>query len=116
MTAKNWLRNILACVIVSVGTALPAPVQGQDVPQREAETRAQQQIQGEVRDLDSFRRLLTLEDGTQLAVPRTVLLPGGIVEGTTVKASFRDRGGQNVVTALEVQKPVWGQQTVEDIP
>jgi hypothetical protein len=65
----------------------------------------QQQVQGAVKDLDRAGRMLTLEDGTQLTIPPTVQLPGEIREGSIVKASFEEQGGQKVVTSLEVQIP-----------
>ena len=114
-TTWLWLKKYVALSWLAIA-ALSVPVQGQaDLTQSPA-SRPPREVQAEVRDVDSFRRLLTLEDGTQLSVPRTVLLPGGIVEGTVVKAHFKEHGGQNVVTVLEVQRPDWGRQTVEDSP
>ncbi len=65
----------------------------------------QQEVRGTVKDLDPSGRILTLEDGTQLTIPQTVHVPGGIREGSIVKASYEERSGQNVVTALEVEEP-----------
>jgi Cu/Ag efflux protein CusF len=65
----------------------------------------QQEVQGTVKNLDASRRMLTLDDGTQLTIPPTVQLPSEIKEGAIVKASFEERSGQNVVTSLEVQQP-----------
>ncbi len=65
----------------------------------------EQEVRGTVKDLDPSARMLTLEDGTQLTIPPTVELPGGIKEGSIVKASFEERSGQNVVTSLEVEEP-----------
>jgi hypothetical protein len=50
--------------------------------------------------------MLTLEDGTQLTIPPTVNVPrGALKEGAIVKASFEERGGQKIVTSLEVRGP-----------
>jgi Cu/Ag efflux protein CusF len=65
----------------------------------------QQEVRGMIKDLDPSGRMLTLDDGTQLTIPPTVQLPQGIKEGSIVKASFEERAGQKVVTALEVQTP-----------
>ena len=63
-----------------------------------------QQIQGKIQSMDPSGRMLTLEDGTQLTIPPTVTVPGGVLkEGAIVKASFEERAGQKVVTRLEVQ-------------
>ena len=65
----------------------------------------QQEVRGMIKDVDPSGRMLTLDDGTQLTIPPTVQLPRGIKEGSIVKASFEERAGQKVVTALEVQTP-----------
>ena len=65
----------------------------------------QQEVRGTIKDVDPSGRMLTLDDGTRLTIPPTVQLPQGIKEGSIVKASFEERAGQKVVTALEVQSP-----------
>ena len=64
-----------------------------------------QQIEGAIKSVDSSGRMVTLDDGTQLTIPPTVNVPReSLKEGAVVKASFEEKGGQNVVTSLEVQK------------
>ena len=65
----------------------------------------QHEVRGMIKDLDPSGRMLTLDDGTQLTIPPSVQLPGGIKEGSIVKASFEERAGEKVVTSLEVQTP-----------
>ena len=65
----------------------------------------QHEVRGMIKELDPSGRMLTLDDGTQLTIPPTVQLPGGIKEGSIVKASFEERAGQKVITSLEVQAP-----------
>ncbi len=65
----------------------------------------QQEVQGAIKSLDPSGRMLTLDDGTQLTIPPTINVPQGMLkEGAMVKASFEERGGEKVVTSLEVQR------------
>jgi len=65
----------------------------------------QQEVQGAIKSLDPSGRMLTLDDGTQLTIPPTINVPKGMLkEGAMVKASFEERGGEKVVTSLEVQR------------
>jgi hypothetical protein len=112
MTTRKLFRRILvaATVVAALPTAWTLPVHGQGGPQGSPQmlpggSMQQQEVQGTVKNLDPSRGMLTLEDGTQLTIPPTVQLPGGIKEGAIVKANFEERSGQNVVTSLEVQQP-----------
>jgi Cu/Ag efflux protein CusF len=63
------------------------------------------QIEGAIKSVDPSGRMVTLDDGTKLTIPPTVNVPkGDLKEGAMVKASFEEKGGQNVVTSLQVQK------------
>lgn len=64
---------------------------------------AQQEVQGAIKSVDAAGRL-TLEDGTTLTIPPMVGIPPDLKEGAIVKASFEEKGGQKVVTSLEVQQ------------
>jgi Protein of unknown function (DUF1344) len=65
----------------------------------------QQEVQGAIKSLDPSGRMLTLDDGTQLTIPPTINVPKGMLkEGAMVKASFEERGGEKVVTSLEVHR------------
>jgi hypothetical protein len=48
---------------------------------------------------------VTLADGTELMSPSSVKVQrADLKPGATVKASFEERGGQKVVTAIAVEK------------
>jgi len=65
-----------------------------------------QQIEGAVKSVDPSGQVLMLEDGTQLMIPPTVgVQREALREGAIVKASFEERGGQKVVTSMEVKTP-----------
>jgi hypothetical protein len=48
--------------------------------------------------------MVTLEDGMQLMIPPTVQVAReDLKPGADVQASYEDKGGQKVVTSIEVQ-------------
>jgi copper chaperone CopZ len=60
------------------------------------------QIEGKIKTVDGG--LVTLDDGTKLMIPASVKVErASLKEGATVKASYEQRAGQNIVTSIEVQ-------------
>ena len=103
----HTLRRTLL-VLVALLVALPegwvsdaqAPPGGQAPPV----AGKMQQVEGKIKSLDPWGRMLTLEDGTELTIPPSVNVGRGTLkEGAIVKASFEERSGQKVVTVLEVK-------------
>jgi len=66
---------------------------------------AEKQIEGQVKAVDPAGKTLTLSDDTKFMIPaslkvsRTELKPGAMV-----KVSYEEKGGQRVVTRLEVMQ------------
>lgn len=109
---KNMSLRMSLLVVVAVALSIGGTldVHAQSAPQSTPQMRPglsgmQQEVRGMVKDLDPSGRALTLDDGTQLTIPPTVQLPGGIKEGSIVKASFEERAGEKVVISLEIQTP-----------
>ena len=98
---KNMLRRVSVLLLTVLMVMPPAWVN---------ESHAQaaggmKQIEGSIKSVDPSGRMVTLDDGTQLTIPPTVNVPReSLKEGAIVKASFEEKGGQKVVTSLEVQK------------
>jgi len=64
------------------------------------------EVEGVIRSVDPSGRLVTLEDGTQLTIPPALnVRREALREGAIVKASFEERGGQKIVTSMQVQAP-----------
>jgi hypothetical protein len=62
------------------------------------------QVEGKITSVDPSGRMVTLDDGTQLTIPPTVNVQRETLkEGAIVKASFEDKGGQKVVTWINVR-------------
>ena len=82
---------------VSAQTQAPAP--------QAAPAAMDKQIEGKVKSLDPSGRTLTLEDGTRFMIPETVKVSQAELKpGAAVKVAYQEKGGQNVVTHLEVQR------------
>ena len=106
---KHTLRPIsvlLLAVLVVLPLAWVSESHAQASPQGSAPAAGgMKQIEGAIKSVDPSGRMVTLDDGTKLTIPPTVSVPkGDLKEGAIVKASFEEKGGQNVVTSLQVQK------------
>jgi hypothetical protein len=110
MKTRKSLRRLLltAALAAAVPMVWTVPVHAQGAPQGSPQMLPGKgmphEVEGRIKGLDPYRRMLTLEDGTQLTIPPSVRLPEDVKEGTIVKASFEERAGQKVVTSLEVQQ------------
>ncbi len=103
---SRWMLLLLITLLVAMPLAWVSESHAQASPQGTAPAAGgMHQIQGEIQSVDPSGKMLTLTDGTQLTIPPTVRVPrADLKEGAIVKASFEEKGGQKVVTALEVQK------------
>ncbi len=102
----RWTLLVLAALLVALAMGWVSDVHAQATPGAQAPPAAgsMQQVEGKIKSLDPWGRMLTLEDGTELTIPPSVnVARGGLKEGAIVKASFEERSGQKVVTSLEVQ-------------
>ncbi len=64
---------------------------------------AAQTIQGKIMSVDPYGKKVTLLDGTQLMIPLHVKVQrDALKEGVTVRATFEQQDGQNVVTSIVV--------------
>jgi uncharacterized protein DUF1344 len=60
-------------------------------------------VEGQIKSVDTSGRVVTLEDGTMLTIPPTARVDKNALKpGATVKASFEEKGGEKVVTAIQV--------------
>jgi len=82
-------------VALSVGWGMGALAQAQQ----------SSDVEGKIQSVDPSGRMVTLEDGTQLLIPENVRVQrAALKEGATVKASYVERNGQKIVTAIEVKE------------
>ena len=64
---------------------------------------AAQEIEGKIMSVDAYGKMVTLHDGTTLRIPPDVKVQrDALKEGVTVKVTFEQKGGQNIVTSIVV--------------
>jgi hypothetical protein len=93
-----WLAFVLVFVsLVGAQTgAAPAPA---SKPLAVAKT----EVSGKIKSVDPAGRTVLLENGTRLMIPESVHVDTAALKaGAAVKASVEDKGGQKVVTAIQV--------------
>ena len=101
---RNTLRPI-SLLLLAVLVVLPLAWVSESHAQANSQGGGVKQIEGAIKSVDPTGRMLTLDDGTELTIPPTVSVPkADLKEGAVVKASFEERGGQKVVTSLQVQQ------------
>jgi Cu/Ag efflux protein CusF len=83
----------------------PAPAPAQKAPGAIAPSATQaKELQGQIKSVDPTGKL-TLADGTQLMIPESVQVARAELKpGARVKVAYEEKGGQKVVTHLEVMK------------
>lgn len=104
-TRRNFLVLVTLVVAVAVGSVgeIYAQAGPQTPPGAPGAGRAMQ-VEGKIKSVDPSGRMVTLEDGTQLTIPPALNISRETLkEGAIVKASFEERGGQKVVTSMQVQ-------------
>ncbi len=112
---KRTLSILVVILLASVMSAAPVMAQapqpypqmpGGQMPGGAGAPAEAKQIEGKIKTVNGG--LVTLEDGTKLMIPASVLVSSkveraSLKEGATIKASFEQRAGQNIVTSIEVQ-------------
>lgn len=94
-----WLVFVLVFVSLVAAQTSPAPAPRSSAPAATAKA----EVSGKIKSVDPAGRTVLLEDGTRLMIPGSVNVdPAALKAGATVKASVEDKGGQKVVTAIQV--------------
>jgi hypothetical protein len=92
-----WLLFVLVFTTL-VGAQGQAPAPGAKAP-----AVAKSEVSGKIKSVDPAGRTVLLENGTRLMIPESVHVDTAALKaGATVKASVEDKGGQKVVTAIQI--------------
>jgi hypothetical protein len=98
----------MALATEAIGQTQSTPPAGQRSPSPGSQSPMPGQekiIQGQVKSVHPSGTELTLMDGTRLvAPPGSVIRPGLLTEGAIVIATYREEGGEKVMTELAVGK------------
>jgi Cu/Ag efflux protein CusF len=77
-----------------------------DKPAAQSAAPEAKEIHGTIKSVDRTKMTLTLEDGTTLAVPASVMVaPDSLKKGAQIRARYEEQGSQKVVTSLHVEPP-----------
>ena len=91
-----WLVFVL--VFVSLVGAQQGPA-----PAEKSPAVAPVEVSGRIKSVDPAGKTVLLEDGTRLVIPESVNSnPAALKAGATVKAKVQEKGGQKVVTAIQI--------------
>ena len=91
-------------LLVALSIALVPMVGQTQIPDSAGPTVEGQEVEGTVKRVDPWARIITLDDGEDYLVPPTVLAdPGVLGEGTILRLRFDTDGGRNYVTDLQVR-------------
>ncbi len=61
------------------------------------------EVEGKITTMDTSGRYVTLEDGTKLTIPDSLKAARDtLTEGAMLKATYEERGGEKVVTSIQV--------------
>jgi Cu/Ag efflux protein CusF len=113
---KTWLALLGALVVAGalIGVTATmaqtqAPAPSSPAPAAPATPAApagmEKSIEGKIKSLDAAGKMLTLQDGTKLTIPSGVKLTRTELKpGASVKVAYEEKGGEKVVTQIEVQK------------
>lgn len=106
MNSTRRIFLILLALLVAVPVGWASDVYAQAGPQAPGAPGAAkpQQVEGKIKSVDPSGRMVELEDGTKLTIPPALNVPReSLKEGAILKASFEERGGQKVVTSMQVE-------------
>ncbi len=106
MNNTRRILLILVALLVAVPVGWVSEIQAQAGAPGAPGAGRTLEVEGKIKSVDPSGRMVTLEDGTQLTIPPALNVPrDSLKEGAIVKASFEERGGQNIVTSMRVQPP-----------
>lgn len=87
---------VSASIVAAQGSPAPAPA-------GKAAAAAKSEVRGKIKSVDPAGRTVLLEDGTRLMIPESVNVnQADLKPGATVKASVQEKGGQKVVTSIQL--------------
>ena len=113
---KKMSRTLVAVVALSLSGAAAAWSQmtpstqsqpaAMDKPAVQSAAPEAKEIHGTIKSVDRTKMTLTLEDGTTLAVPASVMVaPDSLKKGAQIRARYEEQGSRKVVTSLHVEPP-----------
>jgi Protein of unknown function (DUF1344) len=87
----------------AIGQPKSEPVQPRSMDQQKSmEMNADKRVEGTIKSVDGST--VTLEDGTRLAIPSSVMVSRAQLKpGAMIVAEYQERGGQKVATSVQIK-------------
>ncbi len=105
MKSLRRIFPILIALLVTIQVAWVSEIQAQGAPGAPG-AGPTMEVEGKIKAVDPSGKMVVLEDGTQLLIPASVNVKReALKEGASLKASFEEKGGQKIVTSIQVQGP-----------
>jgi Cu/Ag efflux protein CusF len=97
---RKWIAGAAALTVLACsGMSIPG-AQAQQPTMQQPGTMKGPEVEGRVRDVKGDQ--VTLNDGTQLTVPKSQAQMGELKPGSVIKATYRERDGKKIVTSLRI--------------
>lgn len=102
---RKWIAGAAALTVLACsGMSIPGAQAQQPTMQRQLGqqpgTMKGPEVEGRGREVKGDQ--VTLNDGTQLTVPKSQAQMGELKPGSVIKATYRERDGKKIVTSLRI--------------
>jgi Cu/Ag efflux protein CusF len=100
------LALVMGSAIASAQMAPPASSQSPALNGSSAQTTMPQakEIRGTIKSVDPSKKSITLDNGTKLMIPASAAAEADTLKpGARVSAKYEEKGGEKVVTSLQVE-------------
>src|SRR5262245_52241513 len=79
------------------------PAMDRSAPDKMTHDTMTQKVEGTVKSVGFRGGSVTLDDGTTLKIPKSVMVPKGqLKRGAKISAEYQEKGGQKVATSLQI--------------
>ena len=97
---RKWIAGAATLAVLAC-SGMPIPgARAQQPTMQQPGTMKGPEVEGRVRDVKGDQ--VTLNDGTQLTVPKSQAKMGELKPGNKIKATYQERNGQKIVTSLRI--------------
>ena len=97
---RKWIAGAAALTVLACsGMSIPG-AQAQQPTMQQQQRMKGPEVEGRVRDVKGDK--VTLNDGTQLTVPKSQAKLGELKPGNKIKATYEERDGKKIVTSLRI--------------
>lgn len=94
---------VLMVALLAVSGAMAQPKTDKPADKPMEQKTEKQKVEGKVKSVDPSG-MVTLEDGTKLAIPKSVAVPKDKLKpGATISAEYEEKDGRKVATSVQIK-------------